>query len=83
MRENKNSSNKENHAVIKSTSKKEILIVGDSMIKHVNGREVCRNNLVKIRCHPGAKIDKTTDYVRPTAHKKPDIIIILPVLIKL
>ena len=44
LRENKNSSNKENHGVIKSTSKKEIMIVGDSMIKHVNGREVSRKS---------------------------------------
>ena len=36
LRENKNSSNKENHGVIKSASKKEIMIVGDSVIKHVN-----------------------------------------------
>ena len=50
--------------------------VGDSMIKHVNGREVSRDNLVKIRFHPGATTDDFIDYVRPTARKKPDIIII-------
>ena len=46
LRENKNSSNKENHSVIKSASKKERMIVGDSMIKHVNGREVSRDDSV-------------------------------------
>ena len=46
------------------------------MIKHVNGREVSRGNLVKITCHPGATTDDITDYVRPTARKKPDTIII-------
>ena len=76
LRENKNSSNKENHGVIKSTSKKEIMIVGDSMIKHVNGREVSRDDSVKIRCHPGATTDDIIDYVRPAARKKPDMIII-------
>ena len=50
--------------------------VGDSMIKHVNGREVSRDNLIKIRFHPGATTDDFIDYVRPTARKKPDIIII-------
>ena len=76
LRENKNLNNKENHGVINSASKKEIIIVGDSMIKHVNGREVSRDNSVKIRCHPGATTDDIIDYVRPTARKKPDMIII-------
>ena len=57
LKENKNSNNTENHCVIKSTSKKEIMIVGDSMIKHVNGREVFRDDSVKIRFHPGATTD--------------------------
>ena len=46
------------------------------MIKHVNGREVSRDNSVKIRFHPRATTDDTIDYVRPTARKKPDMIII-------
>ena len=46
------------------------------MIKHVNGCEVSRDNSVKIRCHPGATIDYIIVYVRPTARKKPDMIII-------
>ena len=75
LRENKNSNNKENYSVINSTSKKDIIIVGDSMMKHVNGSEVSRDDSVKNRCHPGATTDDITDYVRPTAHKKPDMII--------
>ena len=61
MRENKNPNDKENHGIINSTSKKEIIIVGDSMIKHVNGREIFRDNSVKIRCHPGATADDIID----------------------
>ena len=76
LRENKNPNNKENHGVINSTSKKEIMIAGDSMIKHVNGREVYRDNSVKIKCLPDATTDDIIDYVRPSARKKPDIIII-------
>ena len=52
------------------------MIVGDSMIKHVNGREVSRDDSVKIRCHPGATTDDIIDYVRPTARRKSDMIII-------
>ena len=51
------------------------MIVGDSMIKHVNGREFSRDDSVKIRCHPGATTDDIIDYVRPTARKKPDMTI--------
>ena len=46
------------------------------MIKHMNGREVSKDDLVKIRCHPGASTDDITDYVRTTARRKPDMIII-------
>ena len=46
------------------------------MIKHVNGREVSRNNSLKIRCHLGANTDDIIDYLRPTARTKPDTIII-------
>ena len=76
MRENNNPNNKENHGVINSGSKNGIIIVGNSIIKHVNGCEVSRDNSVKIRCHPGATTDDIIDYVRPTARKKPDMIII-------
>ena len=76
LRENKNSSNKENDGAINSTSKKEIMIVGNSMIKHVNWREVFRDDSAKIRCHPGATTYDIIDYVRPTAGKKPDMIVI-------
>ena len=75
LSENKNPNNNKNHGVVKKKIT-EIIIVGDSMIKHVNGREVSRDNSVKIRCHPGATADDIIDYVRQTARKKPDMIII-------
>ena len=46
------------------------------MIKHVNEYEVPRGDSVKIRCYPVATTDDIMDYVRPTAHKKTDVIII-------
>ena len=46
------------------------------MIKHLNGREASRDDSVKIRCHPDATTNDIIDYVRPTARKKTDIIII-------
>ena len=44
--------------------------------KYVNGKEVSRNNSVKVRSHPGATADDFNDYVRPTVRKKPNLIII-------
>ena len=76
LKKNRNSNKKENRGVTNSTSKTEIIIVGDSMIKHANGHEDSRDDSVKIRCHPGATTDDITDYLRPTARKKPDMIII-------
>ena len=46
------------------------------MMEHVNGREISSDNSVKIRCHLGATTNDIIDYVRPTAHNKPDMIII-------
>ena len=40
-----------------STVKKEVFIIGDSMIKYVNGREVSRNDSVEVRSYPGATTD--------------------------
>ena len=40
------------------TPKKDILIIGDSMIKYVNGREISQSSSVKIRSHPGETTPK-------------------------
>ena len=51
--------------VLHTLHKKKIVIVGDSMIKHVNeGVRVSRGNSVKIRCHSGATIDDIIDSTR-------------------
>ena len=55
---------------------REVFIIGDSMIKYVNGRAVSRNDSVKRRSHPGATTDEFIDYVQPTVRKKPTLIII-------
>ena len=43
------------------TFKKDIVIIGDSMIKYVNGREISRSSSVKIRSHPGATTEGLID----------------------
>ena len=51
------------------TPKKDIVIIGDSMIKYVNGWEISRSSSVKIRSHPGATTKDLIDYVQPLARK--------------
>ena len=58
------------------TPKKDIVIIGDSMIKYINGREISRSSSVKIRSHPGATTEDLIDYVRPTARKKTKMMVI-------
>ena len=54
----------------KSKRKKRVFIIGDSMIKKVNGFLLTRNInhkfIVKVRSFQGAKVKCMTDYVKPT-----------------
>ena len=47
-----------------------VIIVGDSMIKHVNGRELSRSHTIKVRYNPGASTHDLSDYVKPAMRKK-------------
>ena len=46
------------------------------MIKYINAQEISRSSSVKIRSHPGATTEDLIDYVKPTARKKPKMMII-------
>ena len=46
------------------------------MIKYVHGPEISRSSSVKIRSHPGATVEDLIDYVRPTAQKNPEMMVI-------
>ena len=52
------------------TPKKDIVVIGDSIIKYVNGREIPRSSSVKTRSHPGATTEDLINYVRAIAQKK-------------
>ena len=56
--------------------KKNIVIIGDSIIKNVNGRDVSRGDSVKIRPHPGASTEDLIDHIKPAMRKNPDIVVI-------
>ena len=56
--------------------KKNIVVIGDSIIKNVNGRDVSRGDSVKIRPHPGASTEDLFDHIKPVIRKSPDIVVI-------
>ena len=56
--------------------KKNIVVIGNSLIKNVNGRDVSRGDSVKIRPHPGATTEDLIDYIKPAIRKNPDIVVI-------
>ena len=66
-----------------STNKEKVFIIGDSMVKNVNGflltRKVNHKCLVKVRSFPGAKVRCLHDYVKPTIRDFHPDHIILPV----
>ena len=46
------------------------------MIKHVNGRDISRSHIVKVRPDSGASTHDLLDYVKPTMRKKPKALVI-------
>ena len=60
----------------KKEEKKNICLVGDSMLKNITGSGISRNHAVKIRLHPGATTADMIDYIKPEVRHKPDIIIL-------
>ena len=55
---------------------KNVVVIGDSIIKNVNGRDVSRGDSVKIRPHPGASTEDLFDHIKPVIRKSPDIVVI-------
>ena len=58
---------------------KSVAILGDSMVKHLNGWEMSkmiRNCKVYVRSFPGAKVQCMDDYKKPSVRDKPDHFII-------
>ena len=45
--------------------KKSIVVIGDSIIKNVNGRDVSRGGSVTFRPHPGASTEDLIDHIKP------------------
>ena len=55
-------------------SKKDIIIVGDSMLNGVQEKGMRRDHFVRVRPHPGATSEDMVDFVLPYARQRPDAI---------
>ena len=56
--------------------KDSVIIVSDSMIKHVNGRDISRSHTAKVRPNLRASTHDLMDYVKPAMWKKPEVLVI-------
>ena len=54
----------------------EVFIIDDSMVKHINGPGISKNDQVQMKTHPDATTDDIIDYIKPTIRQKPDIVIV-------
>ena len=57
---------------IEKKDKKEVIIVGDSTIKHEVGRNTVPENIVKVRYDPRTTTVDMTDHVKPVVRKNRD-----------
>ena len=56
--------------------KKNIVVIGDSIIKNVDAMNVSRGDSVEIRPHHGASMEDLIDRTKPSIRKNPDIVVI-------
>ena len=49
-----------------------IIIVGDSIVKHLTVAGISKKNHVKIKTNPGATIENIINYIKPSIQRKPD-----------
>ena len=57
-------------------SRRHIRIICDSMVKHITGPGISKNDQVQVKTHSGATINDMIDYIKPTNRQRPDIAII-------
>ena len=74
---NKYGFNEERNFNLRIISNSKKIEAGDSIVKHVDQRKMSRNNTVKVRSFPGAKIEDTHHYRTPLLWEEPSTLIIL------
>ena len=62
---------------MQSICRKEIIIAGDSILNHLQGRKISRNSRVKVSSFPGCTtLDMNDHHIKPLLRRNPDEIII-------
>ena len=56
--------------------RKNVFIIGDSMIKGLAERGISKDHNVKVRPQPGRTTEEIEDHIKPILRKNPDVIII-------
>ena len=56
-------------------SRRNISAIGDSMVKHITGPGISKNDQVQVKTYPGATTDDIIDYIKLTIRQKPDIVV--------
>ena len=67
---------KKNENKTHGKDQKKVFIIGDSMIKNITDTGISRENIRKIRPHPGATTIDIYDYIKPELRQKPDVVIV-------
>ena len=57
-------------------TKNSVIIVGDSIVKHLTGPGISKKNNIKIKTNPGATTGDIIDYIKPRIRKKPDFLLV-------
>ena len=67
---------KRNDPANQSAKRKEVFIVGDSILKNLQGRKISRSAKVKVSSFPGYTTVDMRDNLKPILRKNPDAIVI-------
>ncbi|XP_067030123.1 uncharacterized protein [Acropora muricata] len=70
------SDSERNDQANQSAKRKEVFIVGDSILKNLQGRKISRSAKVKVSSFPGCTAIDMRDHIKPTLRKNPDAIVI-------
>ena len=57
-------------------TKNSVIVVGDSIVKHLTGPGISKKNHIKIKTNPGATTENIIDYIKPNIRKKPDFLLV-------
>ena len=58
------------------STKNSVIIVGDSIVKHLTGPRISKKNNIKIKTNPGATTEDIIGYIKPSIRKKPDFLLV-------